>query len=180
MKEQLLKSIEAILFATSEPQTFTSLSTRLNVSKEEVTEATLELATMFEGHGITLLMQNDTAMLATKPSESALIETIRKEELSRELTKAQAETLAIILYTPDATRAQIEFIRGVNATYSIRALMIRGLVEQKGSGRTVTYVPTIDTLKFFGVSTIGELVNFEINQKTITELLNRGVNEPQQ
>src|SRR4051812_21852829 len=132
MSEQLLQSIEAILFATSEPQSFKSLAERLDSDTEAVQQALQTLKDRYEGHGITLVIHEHAAALVTKPEFGTLIETIRKDELQKELTKASSETLAIVAYHPGITKAEIEFIRGVNASYSLRALQMRGLVEQKG------------------------------------------------
>lgn len=173
MKDNLAQSIEAILFAVSEPQSLTSLSSRLNVGKDEINAALVELEQKFEGHGIMLVRHNDSATLVTRPEQGTLIETIRKEELNKELSKASAETLSVICYHPDATRAQIEFIRGVNASYSLRTLQMRGLVEQKGSGRSVTYVPSMATLEHFGVQSVEQLPNFDETKQKINSLLER-------
>lgn len=169
----LSQSIEAILFATSEPQSVASLSARLSVPKETVRETLTHMQSLFEGHGIMLIVHEDTVTLGTRPEQSTLIETIRKEELTKELSKAAAETLAIVCYHPDATKAQIEFIRGVNASYSLRALQMRGLIEQKGSGRAISYTPTLDALRHFGVASAQELPHFQETRKKIEALLGR-------
>ncbi len=177
MSSTLAQSIEAILFATSESQSVSMLATRLQSSKESVESALQELKTQYEDHGIMLVLHEGTVTLATRPEQSALIESIRKEELSKELSKASAETLAIVCYYPQASKAQIEFIRGVNASYSLRALQMRGLIEQKGVGRAVTYVPTIDSLRHFGVSSIQELPNFAQTRQKIETLLAGEISE---
>lgn len=178
MNNPLSPSIEAILFATSEPQSVSMLATRLGASKEDVEAALGELSGALEGRGIMLVLHEGAATLATRPEQSALIESIRKEELSKELSKASAETLAIICYYPEVTKAQIEFIRGVNASYSLRALQMRGLIEQKGSGRAITYVPTIDSLRHFGVSAVAELPNYAETRRKIETLLARADEAP--
>lgn len=177
MSSNLKQSIEAILFATSQPQSVSSLASRLDISQEEVIEVLGELALTFEGHGIMLVVHEGTATLVTRPEQGTLIETIRKEELSRELSKASAETLSIICYHPNATKAQIEFIRGVNSSYSLRALQIRGLVKQKGSNRSVAYVPTIETLEHFGVQSVEQLPNYLETKQKIDVLLSREIQE---
>ena len=171
MTSPLAQSIEAILFATSQAQSISSLATRLSVEKEAVVEALEELKVIFEGHGIMLLVHNNEATLVTRPEQSSLIESIRKDELQKELSKASAETLAIIVYHPNATKAQIEFIRGVNASYSLRALQMRGLIEQKGSGRSISYVPTLEALEYFGVSSAEALPHFAETKQKIDSLL---------
>jgi segregation and condensation protein B len=178
MNEFLIQSIEAILFATSEPQTFKSLAERLQSTQEEVQQALQELSARFEGHGIMLVIHENTATLVTKPEQSALIETIRKDELQKELSKASSETLAIIAYHPGVTKAEIEFIRGVNASYSLRALQMRGLIEYQGAGRSVTYHPTVEMLEFFGVSSVEGLPNYAETKQKIDALLTRSESVP--
>ncbi len=177
MTSPLAQSIEAILFATSQPQSIASLSSRLSVAKEEVLEALKELEGQFEGHGIMLVVHESEATLVTRPEQGTLIETIRKDELQKELSRASAETLAIIVYHNETTKAQIEFIRGVNASYSIRALQMRGLIEQKGAGRSVYYVPTIEALEHFGVSSVESLPDFAETKQKIDTLL-QGQEQP--
>ena len=97
--------------------------------------------------------------------------------MSKELSKASAETLAIVVYRPGATKAEIELIRGVNASYSLRALSMRGLIDQKvqqhGVGRSVRYHPTLTLLEHYGVQHTAELPQFaEVKAKIETLLAN--------
>jgi segregation and condensation protein B len=177
MEKDLSQSIEAILFALSEPQSTKYLAEKLDATTEEVTDGFEKLGKRLEGSGIMLVVHDNKATLATRPEYSATIETIRKEELQKELSRASAETLAIIAYHPEATKAQIEFIRGVNSSYSLRILQIRGLVEQKGGGRSVTYAPTLEMLEHFGVKSIEELPNYSETKQKIGVLLNQNQQE---
>jgi segregation and condensation protein B len=178
MNETLIQSIEAILFATSEPQSFKSLADRLSVSADEVSDALHELKGRYEGHGIMLVIHEHAATLVTKAEQSAIIESIRKDELQKELSKASSETLAIIAYRPGITKAEIEFIRGVNASYSLRALHMRGLIEQQGGARAVSYHPTVAMLEFFGVSSVEGLPNYAETAQKIEALLKRSEEAP--
>jgi segregation and condensation protein B len=164
--QELKASIEAILFVTAEPQRIDVLAKRLDTSEEMVQEALKSLEQSYDSHAMMLLVHDDAATLVTRPEHSSLIETMRKEELSKELTKASAETLAIVLYSPGVSKAEIEFIRGVNASYTIRNLMMRGLIESKGAGRAIGYYPTMNVLEQFGISSIENLPQYsEIKQK---------------
>lgn len=167
------QAIEAILFATAEPQTLKQLSVRLETSVEEIEAAVLELEAALTDHAMMLVRNDDEVLLATRPAHSALIETIRKEELGKELTKASAETLAIVCYAPGISKAQIEFIRGVNVSYTLRSLQMRGLVEQSGSGRAVTYQPTLALLQSYGISDIEALPQYAETKAKIDTLLAR-------
>lgn len=168
------QQIEALLFATAEPQSFKSLSTRLGVSAEEITAALSTLESTYEGHAMMLVQDGQGVTLVTRPEHSALIEAIRKEELSKELSKASAETLSTIAYAPGISKVQIEFIRGVNASYSLRALSMRGLIESRGTGRTVGYFPTLQMLEHFGVARVEDLPQYVETAAKIQHLLTQG------
>ena len=172
MPPHLSQSIEAILFATAEPATFAFLAKTLNVSIDEIGPAVDELAQSLSGHGIAITILNEVVTLSTKSEFSALIESIRKEELSKELSKASAETLAVIAYTPGISKSQIEFIRGVNVSYSLRALSMRGLIESKGQGRAIGYYPTLQLLQHFGVTELTQLPDYVATKAKIDGLLN--------
>ena len=170
-------AIQAILFATGESRTFASLAKELDTDTQSIASAVQELQTSLLGQGVELVVLDDTVSLATSPSYSDLIQSIRKEELSKELSKASAETLAIVAYSPGTSKSQIEFVRGVNASYSLRALQMRGLIEQKGSGRSTGYWPTTAILEHFGVTHIEDLPEYTTSAKTIQDLLKTQISE---
>ena len=61
------------------------------------------------------------------------------------------------------SRADIDYIRGVNSTFIIRNLLIRGLIDRvtnKGS-RGFMYKPSFELLSFLGISNIEELPEFD-------------------
>lgn len=172
MTEKLPQAIEAILFATAEPQTFKMLASRLETTEESIREAVGTLQSSYLDRGISLSNLNDTVTLVTSSEFSQIIENIRKEELSKELSKASAETLAVISYMPGVSKSQIEFIRGVNVSYSLRSLQMRGLIEAKGNGRGVSYHPTLQLLEHFGVASLEHLPNYIETKNKIESLLN--------
>jgi segregation and condensation protein B len=168
---QLAQSIEAILFATAEPQSFKALANRLSVSESEIADVVSELKASYEGRGIMLLEQGQEVHLATRPEQAKIIEAIRKEELTKELTKASAETLAIIAYLGSVSKAQIEFIRGVNVSYTLRSLQMRGLIEQEGGGRAITYRPSLELLQHYGIASVAELPLYAETKNKLEALL---------
>lgn len=169
---KLIQAIEAILFVTPEPVKLAFLANKLEKSEEEISEAVKELAESLNGHGISLVESGEGIALSTHSDHSALIESIKKEDLQKDLSKASSETLSIIAYLGGATRSQLEFIRGVNATYSLRALLMRGLIEQKGAGRAISYEITTELLNHFGVSKVEELPNYTETKDKLLKLLN--------
>ncbi len=156
--------LEAILFWKGEPISKKKLGEFLRVSEEEINEAIQKLKESLESMGIVLMEKDNEVMLGTAPELSDLIENLQKEELNKELSKASLETLSIVLYKNGVTRAEIDYIRGVNSSFTLRALSIRGLVEKitdPKDSRRYLYKPTFELLSFMGVKTVEELPDYE-------------------
>jgi len=101
-----------------------------------------------------------------------LIEQLTKDELTRDLGKAGLETLSVVLYQGPISRADIDYIRGVNSQFILRALLIRGLVERVDNpkdARSYLYKTTLDLLSHLGVSKLSELPEYEQVRKDIEE-----------
>ena len=159
--------IEAILFFKGEPVSLKKLQDILKVSKEEIEEAIEKLKINLKNRGIVLLEKETEITLGTSPELSNLIEDLQKEELNKELSKSSLETLSIILYKNGASRAEIDYIRGVNSSFTLRALSIRGLIEKTADtkdSRRYIYKPSFETLSFMGIKSVEELPDYsEVN-----------------
>jgi segregation and condensation protein B len=141
--------IEGLLFYKSAPQKKASLLKLYSVSAGDLELAITHLAKRLES-GATRLVVTDTEIaLATAPELAPFIEQIRKADIKSDIGKAGAETLAIVLYRGPVSRNEIDRVRGVNSSFILRNLMIRGLVERnastKGSGYTFTVTPALLT-----------------------------------
>lgn len=176
MFNSLESKIEAILFWKGEAVSLKKLGELLAVSPGEILEAINGLKSTLQHRGITLVENNDEYMLTTAKEHSELIESLQKEELSKTLTKSSLETLSIILYKNGATRSEIDYIRGVNSSFTLRALSIRGLVEKitnPHDSRMYIYKPSFDLLSFMGVTSVEELPEYsEVNQSIETAAKN--------
>jgi segregation and condensation protein B len=162
--------IEAILFFKGEPVSLKELSRLLGAPIETVETALGGLRESLSQRGIRLMRVDNSVMLATAPEMTEMIEKVRKEELSRDIGKAGSETLSIILYQGPVSRAQIDYIRGVNSTFILRNLMIRGLVERENNPhdqRSFLYKPTFDLLSYLGVTRKEELPDYDAVQAEI-------------
>ena len=168
----LAKEIESILFFKNEPVKIKWLETTLKKSQEEVSEALIELKSALSGRGIVLMELDDKVALRSAPEYSETLSRLRKEELSRDLGKAGLETLSIILYRSPITRAEVDYIRGVNSTFIIRNLLVRGLIEKVSNpkdARSFLYQPTFSLLSLLGISNITELPEYEDVRKEIDQ-----------
>ena len=165
---KLTQQIETILFFRSEPVKVAELQKLLNASKVEIEEALKHLQDFYKDRGMVVVSDGESYSFGTHPDNFELIEKINKEELSQELGRAGLETLAVILYrsAPDApiSRREIDQIRGVNSGFTLRSLMIRGLIERtqglKGE-RSFAYKPTLKLLEHLGITRREDLPEFE-------------------
>ncbi len=177
MQEFSLQShIESILFFKGEPMHVKTLSEMLDVAIDDVQNAILLLQKELENRGLTLITNGDEVALSTAPHTAPLIEKITKDELVRDLGKAGLETLAIILYKGSASRKEIDSIRGVNSSFILRNLSIRGLVEraenEKGE-RGYYYKPTTELIAHLGISRLEDLPEYDSVKKDIEETTER-------
>lgn len=159
----LAAKIEAILFWKGESLSILELSKILKVNKEEIENAILDLKENLSNRGIVLQEKDGEYMLSTTGEISDLIEDLQKEELNKDLSKSSLETLSIILYKNGASRSEIDYIRGVNSSFILRALSVRGLVEKitdPKDSRKYIYRPTFELLSFMGISSVKDLPDY--------------------
>lgn len=169
---QLEQKIEAILFWKGEPVSRKKLAEILEVGQTEINEALIKLKENLVGRGIVLLEKENDVTLGTMPELSDMFEELQKEELNKDLSKASLETLSIILYKNGASRADIDYIRGVNSSFTLRAMAIRGLIEKitdPNDNRRYIYKPSFDLLSFMGVKSVEELPEYNEINKTVEQ-----------
>lgn len=157
-----LQNIIGILLEDGGGVSFSRISNLLNISIEEIkSELENNKSKLFE-FGLNLIMTPSEVAIAANEEISQKIKEENNQDL-KELSKASAETLSIILYFPGATRAQLDFIRGVNTSFILRNLEIRGLIRKIGKGRII-YEPTVELLSHLGINKVEDLPKFqEIN-----------------
>ncbi|MBP6908666.1 MAG: SMC-Scp complex subunit ScpB [Candidatus Pacebacteria bacterium] len=156
--------IEGLLFFKGEEISLKKLAELLDVSEEAITSALKKLEESYINRGLVLVYHNDTVVLGVSGELSARIEAIRKEELTKELSKAALETLSIILYRNGVTRSEVDYIRGVNSSFIIRNLLVRGLIERgvdSVDSRKVVYRPTVQTLAYMGITSVEQLPGYK-------------------
>ena len=174
----LESKIEAILFWKGEPVSINKLVDILKVSKDEIASAVVNLTERLAGRGIILLVREGEMALGTNPELSSLIEGMQKEELNKDLSKSSLETLSIILYKNGASRAEIDYIRGVNSSFILRALSVRGLIEKtldKDDSRRYIYKPTLELLSFMGVKSVQELPDYGDINTSVEDVANGAI-----
>jgi segregation and condensation protein B len=162
--------IEAILFWKGEPVKRKKLASMLNTSEEEIDRGLTSLQGKLEGRGLALVFKEDEVMMATHQDVSAIIESLLKEELVRDLGKAGLETLSIVLYRGPVSRRDIDYIRGVNSHFILRNLLIRGLIEKVANPkdeRSFLYKPTLELISYLGITKIEDLPEYNDVRKEV-------------
>ena len=162
-QKQDLRLLEAVLFASAEPMSEKALAARL----PEGANLRGLLATLradFEGRGFRLVHAGSSWAFRTAPD---IAQRLGKEiEVSRKLSRAALETLAIIAYHQPVTRAEIEEVRGVSLSKgTLDVLFEEGWIRPKGKrrtpGRPVTWGTTDVFLDHFGLERLLDLPGTE-------------------
>lgn len=157
-------ALHALLFASGEPLEKKRLAKLLGINDTELGIAIRALAGSLKESGITLVETDTEAELRTAPEATGLVKKLRESELSRDLGKASLETLAVVAYRSGATRGDIDWVRGVNSSASLRTLLMRGLIEGKEDEkdkRRVRYALTTEALAHLGIAHVSELPRAE-------------------
>lgn len=165
--DEVLRAIEATLFASEEPMTVDALSNHLgDLNNADVRDALAQLTQHYQDRGINLVERGKRWHFETASDLAHLLR--REKEQVRRLSRAATEVLAIVAYHEPVSRAEIEAIRGVQtAKGTLDVLLEAGWIKLAGRrevpGRPVIYATTTEFLEHFGLSSrrdlpgIGEL-----------------------
>lgn len=184
MDENKIESaIESILFAAGREVKIDELTLALEVSKDEIEKAIVNIQKRYEemSSGIELIKADSGYQLCSKKENAEYIYQVIDKRSKPKLSNASLETLAIIAYNPRISRAEIETIRGVNVDATIYKLLEYDLIEEAGKldlpGRPMSYKTTSEFLKMFGYTSLKDLPDLpkykfdENHQIVIDELI---------
>ena len=155
--------IEAILFAAGRQVELKELMAALEIDEEETIAILDELKEKYnkDNSGIELIRVENSYQLCTKTKFYDYIYPIFDKRSKPNLSVAALETISIIAYNPQITRAEIEAIRGVNSDGSIYKLLEYELIEEAGRmdapGRPTMYKVSPKFFKMFGLESLDEL-----------------------
>ena len=154
-----LRRLEAMLFAATEPVLESNLAGRLPEGCD-VPAMLAELSEHYQGRGINLVPVAGRWAFRTAPD---LADTLEIEiNVSRKLSRAAVETLAIIAYHQPVTRGDIEEIRGVALSKGTLDVLleigwIRPVGRRRTPGRPVTWGTSPDFLDHFNLNELDDL-----------------------
>jgi len=154
-----LRILEALLFAADEPLDEKILAARLPAGIDA--QALLsQLQREYAPRGVNLVRVGGKWSLRTASDLAWLL--TRETVVTRKLSRAAIETLAIVAYHQPVTRAEIEEIRGVTTSKgTLDVLLETGWIRLRGRrkapGRPVTYGTTEAFMSHFGLDAIADL-----------------------
>ncbi len=155
------RTLEALLFLSSDPVGAGELAEAAGVGEGEVVESLARLRERYaEGfRGIVLRELAGGFVLASDPSTDAAARRLLARPRTPPLTPAQAETLAIVAYLQPISRPEVARIRGVASDSATATLHERGLIEEAGRSQfgAVLYRTGELFLKLFGLRALDEL-----------------------
>jgi len=159
--KQLKHLVEALVFASDKPVTLLRLRQLTRVADVTRLETALaELATDFADRGLILQQVSGGYQFRTQTRYSGWVQQLIAGRPVR-LSRAQLETLAIIAYRQPITRPEIDEIRGVDSSGTLKVLLDRALVRILGKreevGRPMLYGTTKEFLDFFSLGDLREL-----------------------
>lgn len=157
---ELSEQIEGLLFYKASPMKKTALCKLFEVDESALQTALQTLKIRLQQGGVRLSESDTEVELVTAPELDVLIESVRKDEMKRDIGKAGAETLAIVLYKGPISRAEIDRIRGVNSSFILRNLLVRGLVEREMEKNSSLFRITPSLLSHLGITNKTELPNY--------------------
>ncbi len=161
MTGQLERTLESLLFLSSDPVTPEALAQATDAELHEVHTALERIREHleFERRGLVLRELAGGWTLSAHPDAEDAARALLAKPRTPPLTAAQAETLAIVAYLQPVSRPEIARIRGVNAESATQTLLERGLLEEAGRSHFgAVLLRTSDLfLKLFGLGSLDEL-----------------------
>ena len=164
--------LEGLIFLSgNEGITIDDMIKILDKNVEEVKMLLDELKSDLEdsNRGIKLVILGNHYKFTTKEEHKEYYKKLVDEEIDSNLSQSALETLAIIAYNQPITRIEIDEIRGVNSSYVMRKLLIKGLIENIGRselpGRPKQYIVTDLFLDHFGLESTDDLPDLKVEEE---------------
>jgi segregation and condensation protein B len=156
---QHLRLLEALVFAGAQALDEKELAERLP-DDADVARLLADLGDLYAARGVNLVKVAGGYAFRTAPD---LSEKLRIEKpVTRKLSRAAIETLAIIAYHQPVTRAEIEQVRGVGLSKGTLDLLfeqnwIRPMGRRRAPGKPVTWGTSDFFLEHFGLASLDDL-----------------------
>ncbi len=154
--------LEGLLFLSGDDGISTGEIKKI-LELDNIDDLVMELKQKYASNsGLELVKFGDNYKLVTKSKYADYFKKMADNYASGPVSQAGLEILAIIAYNEPITRIQIDEIRGVNSSYALRKLLVRGLVCDCGkadvAGHPTLYKTTDKFLDYFGLQSKNDLI----------------------
>lgn len=171
MQKDILPIVESIIFASENPVKVEDILKllqnkdlfSLEVSLTDITDAIAALMQRYQSddYGFEIVNIADGYQFVSKAKYSAFVKEALLIRSRKKLSQAAMECLAIIAYRQPVTKADIEFIRGVNSDYAVQKLLEKNLILILGKsdlpGRPLLYGTSPFFLEYLGIKNLNQL-----------------------
>ena len=163
----LARTIEGLLFVADRALSAAELGGVTGASEVEVQAALRELTAHYRTRGIILLEHRNAFRLVSAPDLADHCRRLLGLDQRRQPSRAALETLGIVAYRGQATRAEIERVRGVDSDSALASLLARNLIREAGRldapGRPAVFTTTDTFLAYFGLTSLDELPELDLD-----------------
>ncbi|MDD5865892.1 MAG: SMC-Scp complex subunit ScpB [bacterium] len=171
--------LEGLLFVVGDDGiTLDKICDVLEINENEARNLLKELQNEYEKEtrGIRISYLSNSFKLTTKKEHIDYYQKLIKDNSnSNDLSQAALETLAIIAYNEPITRVDIDNLRGISSAFMIKKLMAKDLVKVCGKsdlpGHPNLYKTTKDFLDYFGLASISDLPEINVNKNKNDEVV---------
>lgn len=164
MNEDIIAgALESILFMAGDAVEMADIAAALEIETNELDKIVSRLTEkrLQERSGLQIIRVGSKLQMCTNQDYAPFIEKVLAPIKKSRLSQSMLETLAIIAYRQPITRFEIEQIRGVKSSYSVAALLEKGLIQRAGRKKTLgnpmLYVTSDEFLRHFGLQSLDEL-----------------------
>jgi len=162
----LARTIEALLFVADRALSMAEIGDVTDATEAEVRKALSELIDHYRTRGIVLLEHRNAFRLVSAPDLAGFCRRLLGLDQHRQPSRAALETLGIVAYRGQATRAEIERVRGVDSDSALATLLSRNLIREAGRldapGRPAVFTTTDTFLAYFGLTSLDELPELDL------------------
>jgi segregation and condensation protein B len=173
--------VESLLFVADSPLSLDRLCAVLEEFERDDIRLVLEQLTAdYEGaaRGIQLVQVAGGYQLRSRPEHADYLRRLRRGKTAK-FSPSALETLAIIAYRQPITRAEIEYLRGVDSGGVLKSLLDKKLVRMLGKkdipGKPIIYGTTREFMEVFNLKDLASLPPL----KEIQELIAAGSDRDQ-
>ncbi len=173
--------IESLLFVSDAPLSLDRLTTLLEeFGRDEIKAAISEIADdcRVEGRGVELVTVAGGYQLRSRHEYADYIRRLKRVKPVR-FSPSSLETLAIIAYRQPVTRAEVEYLRGVDSGGVLKSLLDKKLIRILGKkdipGKPLIYGTTREFMETFNLRDLASLPTL----REIQELADAGTDNEQ-